>query len=244
MSEEQPVVVTAEEQMKRMSRRSFLWAGVSVAGAYGVLRWINTSQMVDGLPKPLRKALEFNEGVWSGLYSPERLSPEFPKSAVTPIRVNGEYGVGEDFDPSTWALDAPGGPFDLDEIKGLPKTEMVTEHKCVEGWSAVVHWGGVRFSEFAKLSPVGADMNHVALATPDGEYYVSVDLPAMMHPQTLLCYEMNGKPLAIEHGGPLRLVIPHKYGVKCIKRIGKIRYFRDKAPDYWGEQGYDWYIGL
>ncbi len=63
------------------------------------------------------------------------------------------------------------------------------------------------------------------------------------HPQTLLCYEMNGEPLTLEHGAPLRLVTPVKYGIKNIKRIGTIR-FTDKRPaDFWAERGYDWYAG-
>ena len=71
-------------------------------------------------------------------------------------------------------------------------------------------------------------------------------MPSMLHPQTLLCYEMNGKPLTLEHGAPLRLVIPHKYGIKNIKRIGLIRYDNKRGKDYWGDpdQGYDTYAGL
>jgi DMSO/TMAO reductase YedYZ molybdopterin-dependent catalytic subunit len=62
--------------------------------------------------------------------------------------------------------------------------------------------------------------------------------------QTLLCYEMNGSPLAIENGAPLRLVIPTKYGIKNIKRIGTITYTDQRPADYWAEEGYDWYAGL
>jgi DMSO/TMAO reductase YedYZ molybdopterin-dependent catalytic subunit len=69
-------------------------------------------------------------------------------------------------------------------------------------------------------------------------------MPAAMHPQTLLVYEMNGKPLPMEHGGPLRLIIPHKYGVKNIKRIGRLIYADRPPKDYWAEQGYDYYAGL
>jgi DMSO/TMAO reductase YedYZ molybdopterin-dependent catalytic subunit len=68
-------------------------------------------------------------------------------------------------------------------------------------------------------------------------------MPGAMHPQTLLCYEMNGKPLPMDQGYPLRLIIPVKYGIKSIKRIGSI-YFSDQRPaDYWAERGYDYYSG-
>ena len=84
----------------------------------------------------------------------------------------------------------------------------------------------------------------MGLETPDGQYYVSIDMKSMLSPQTLLAYEMNGFPLTGDHGAPLRLVIPNKYGVKSLKRVGKIIFSDEKLPDYWGEQGYDWFIGL
>jgi DMSO/TMAO reductase YedYZ molybdopterin-dependent catalytic subunit len=84
----------------------------------------------------------------------------------------------------------------------------------------------------------------VALETPDRAYYVGIDLPSMMHPQTLLCYEMNGQPLEDEHGAPLRLVIPIKYGIKNLKRIGRVAYSASRPPDYWAERGYDYYSGF
>ena len=82
------------------------------------------------------------------------------------------------------------------------------------------------------------------MQTPDGEYYVGLDMASAMHSQTLLCSEMDGRPLEPEHGGPLRLVIPVKYGVKNLKRIGKIEFSDSRPKDYWAERGYDWYAGF
>jgi DMSO/TMAO reductase YedYZ molybdopterin-dependent catalytic subunit len=146
----------------------------------------------------------------------------------------------------------------LKQIQSLPHVEQTTELFCIEGWSIVQKWKGVRFKDFvAKYPPTTQDgsepdaVNHpeklvpyVGMETPDGGYYVGLDMASALHPQTLLCWEMNGKPLALEHGAPLRLVIPTKYGVKNIKRIGTITYSTDKPKDYWAEQGYDWYCGL
>ena len=67
------------------------------------------------------------------------------------------------------------------------------------------------------------------METPDGQYYVGLDMESALHPQTLLCYEMNGKPLEPEHGAPLRLVIPVKYGIKNIKHIGKIKFTDERT---------------
>ena len=101
----------------------------------------------------------------------------------------------------------------------------------------------------AKWDPFSLDLPedlppYVSMAMPDGGYYVGLDMESMLHPQTLLCYERNGAPLSQEHGAPLRLVIPVKYGVKNIKRIGTVRYSTLRPADYWAERGYDWYVGL
>jgi DMSO/TMAO reductase YedYZ molybdopterin-dependent catalytic subunit len=144
----------------------------------------------------------------------------------------------------------------MKEIRALPKTDIVTELKCIEGWSTVVHWTGVRLADFLqKYAPATRsgqpfDLRHpedmpdyVSMETPDGAYYVGLDMASALHPQTLLCYEMNGKPLTAEHGAPLRLAIPVKYGIKNIKNIGKIKFTDERPRDYWAERGYDWYAG-
>ena len=118
---------------------------------------------------------------------------------------------------------------------------MTTEHKCIEGWSVIVNWAGARFRDFAAAY---RRFRYVGLATPDGGYYVGMDMPSALHPQTLLCYAMNGAPLSLEHGAPLRLVTTVKYGIKSIKRIGKITFTDERPPDFWAERGYDWYAGL
>jgi DMSO/TMAO reductase YedYZ molybdopterin-dependent catalytic subunit len=87
-------------------------------------------------------------------------------------------------------------------------------------------------------------LQYVGMVTPDKAYYVGLDMPSAMHPQTLLAYEMNGKPLPVKHGQPLRLIIPVKYGIKNLKRIGTISFSDERLPDYWAEQGYDYYSGL
>jgi DMSO/TMAO reductase YedYZ molybdopterin-dependent catalytic subunit len=150
----------------------------------------------------------------------------------------------------------PGLLLTLDDIKSLPRVEMTTELKCIEGWSVVVNWAGARLSDFlAHYLPATTNGNHpdinrpqdflsyISMVTPDGGYYVGLDMPSAMHPQTLLCYEMNGAPLTPEHGAPLRLVTPTKYGIKQIKRIGRIAFTAERPADYWAERGYDWYAG-
>lgn len=259
----------AESEMQRMSRRSFLWAVVAAGSTLGGWRWLATREPDDGVPWPLRRTLRFNESVARSLYNPNSLAPQFPRDMAAEPRQNGIFGMTDadgnflTIDLADWRLTvdglASGEPLSLTmaDIKALPRHEMTTELKCIEGWSVVVNWAGARFSDFAakygpqtrsgakpdvKRNP-GDIVEYVALATPDESYYVGLDTEAALHPQTLLCYEMNGKPLTQEHGAPLRLVTPLKYGVKHIKRIGLIRFSKDRPADYWAEQGYDWYTG-
>ena len=156
---------------------------------------------------------------------------------------------GEDNAPRS--MDTPPAPnvsvagllVSLDEIKALPRVEMTTELKCIEGWSVIINWTGARFSDFAAKFPPPENTKYVSLVTPDRAYYVGWDMPSIMHPQTLLAYEMNGAPLTLEHGAPLRLVTTTKYGIKQLKRIGRIEYTNERPADYWAENGYDWYSG-
>ena len=139
----------------------------------------------------------------------------------------------------------PGLLLTLNHIHALPRVEMVTQLKCIEGWSEIVHWGGARLSDFIAAyhaNPTSLP-KYVGMDTPNGQYYVGLFREDALHPQTLLCYEMNGKPLSREHGAPLRLVTPLKYGIKHLKQIGRISFTNDRPHDYWAENGYDWNAG-
>jgi DMSO/TMAO reductase YedYZ molybdopterin-dependent catalytic subunit len=251
-------------RMRRHSRRAFLGLGAGLAAAAGIWSWLITQREIDGVPWPLRKTLEVNEQLARDFFSEKRLAPEVGKDRVSPDRVNGNVGLDSDIDLTGWrlrveGLDSQSAPLalTLDAIRKLSRVEMTTELKCIEGWSVAVHWAGARFTDFMKAFPPatvsGAAFSpdrpddwppFVRLETPGGDYYVGLDMESMLHPQTLLCYERNDEPLSRDHGAPLRLVIPVKYGVKNIKRIGTLRYTTRRPADYWAEQGYDWYIGL
>ncbi len=143
----------------------------------------------------------------------------------------------------------PGLLLTMDDLQKLPRHELVTQFKCIEGWSQIVHWGGFRLADFIKAyppapNPDGSLPKYVYMETPDGDYYCGFDLMDCMHPQSLLVTEMAGKPLTQFHGAPLRLHMPIKYGYKQIKRIGLIAYTNEQPDDYWTKLGYDWYAGL
>ena len=214
--------------------------------------------------------MDLNSKIFARDYDNPSLAKEFSKSIATRnVRVNGKLGLVSIMDSTQWQLKvvrffsltpltSDTISIGMDEIKKLPKTEVVFNFKCIEGWSQITWWGGVRFSDFAKKYNIGtrnnsvpdtenhADeiVNYCGLSTPDGEYYVGIDMPSMMHPQTILCYEMNGQPLTENHSAPLRLIIPVKYGIKHIKRIGTIFFSDEQPPDYWAMKGYDYFAGL
>jgi DMSO/TMAO reductase YedYZ molybdopterin-dependent catalytic subunit len=125
----------------------------------------------------------------------------------------------------------------------------VTEFKCIEGWSQIVHWGGVRLADLIAAYPPARNQRgelprYVYMETPFGDYYCGYNLNACTHPQSLLATEMSGAPLTQAHGAPLRLHMPIKYGYKQIKRIALIAYTDQRPDDYWTKLGYDWYAGL
>jgi hypothetical protein len=248
--------LSIEQLIVKKTIISFFFFSVFCTAAVWGWKWLQ-QQPLDGgirggIPQPLRDGLDKNEAVFNGLLSDKHLAKAYPRSAAArKARVNGDVGMGDDFDPGTWkmyVLKSNGDTLvlDLEDIKKLPKTEIIFNFKCIEGWSQITWWGGVRLSDFLKAYGLNeeAGMKYLGLSTPDEEYYVGIDMPSALHPQTLLCYELNGQPLPMDQGYPLRLIIPVKYGVKSLKRIGTLYFDNERPPDYWAERGYDYFTGL
>lgn len=234
-------------------RSTFAFCVFIAAFAVGIYLWrsIRREPQVGGVSSTLRKGLDANEKIFSSTFDKDRLVATYPKSeAVRNVRVNGAEGLRSPLDSANWRLhvvkkNGDTLSFTLDDIKRLPKTEVVFDFKCIEGWSQKTWWAGVRFSDFVKYYHLDEEtkLSYTGMVTPDGGYYVGIDMPSMLQPQTILCYEMNGAPLPINQGYPLRLIIPVKYGVKHLKRIGTIFFENQRPRDYWAERGYDYYTG-
>jgi DMSO/TMAO reductase YedYZ molybdopterin-dependent catalytic subunit len=255
---------TAQQEMQRLTRRSFTVGAVAGLVGLGAWTWLTTASSEDGVPWPLRRILRFNQRLAEGYLSPDHLAPTFPAESVQgPARTNGLVGLRDEVKGADWRLRVQhDGRADqvirLGAVQALPRSDLVTELKCVEGWSEVMQFAGVRFIDFVSKFGLATRSGrtpdpardpqdlyrYVYLATPDESYYVGLDMASALHPQTLLCDTMNWQPLNREHGAPLRLYLAVKYGFKSLKRVGLIR-FSDRRPrDYWGDRGYDWYAGL
>jgi DMSO/TMAO reductase YedYZ molybdopterin-dependent catalytic subunit len=240
------------KKLRNKTLLSFLFFFLFLASCIAAWKWLHRQPEDNGTPQPLRAVLNTNEKIFTSLFANNRLAKAYPvKDAVPRVRVNGDAGMSNDFDAAKWKLQLVRHAGDtvyisLDEIKTLPKTEIIFDFKCIEGWSQVTRWAGVKFTDFVKK--YGLDdqikLKYAGMNTPDKKYYVGIDTKSILHPQTILCYEMNGSPLPMNQGYPLRLIIPVKYGVKNIKRIGSIFFSDEKPADYWYERGYDYYGGL
>ena len=207
----------------------------------------------------LDRALRIDDDVAEALYSQNRLVPTYTKSQITPLKNNYNGATPDPGYIPEWHLTLDGLASGLSvslNIRNLLSRfqvhEQITRLVCVEGWSAIAWWSGLRFDELLRAYPpmsqakwvrVESSVNLDASGNPD-PYFVSLDLPTARHPQTLLATHFNGQPLTVDHGAPLRLLVPVKLGLKNVKAITRITYMEKEPKDYWAERGYSRYDGI
>jgi DMSO/TMAO reductase YedYZ molybdopterin-dependent catalytic subunit len=185
------------------------------------------------------------------LQSPDRLSPTPRLDEVTPLADFPVYFVSPALPvpPQGWRLRVGGlvdRPLDLTlaDLRRMTRTDIRVRHHCVEGWSAVAGWQGVRVADLARAVGASPEAGFVEFSSFDGGYYSSWDRESAEHPQTLLAYGMNGEPLSPQHGGPLRLYGAVKLGYKSVKYLDEIRFLPAQTGGFWEDRGYEWYAGV
>jgi DMSO/TMAO reductase YedYZ molybdopterin-dependent catalytic subunit len=261
----------APQLLRRWTRRDLLLFGMGAIATVAVGGYLLPQATLERLgiihenknwPKKewlLNRALRIDDDVAEALYSRNRMVPTYTKSQITPLRNN--YN-GATPDPSyipEWRVTLDGLTSGLSvslNIRNLLGSfkmhEQITRLVCVEGWSAIAWWAGFSFDDLLRAYPPMSQAKWVRLESsvnlgpwrnPD-PYYVSLDLSTARHPQTLLATHLNGKPLTLEHGAPLRLLVPVKLGLKNIKAITRITYTHDEPADYWAKRGYSRYDGI
>jgi DMSO/TMAO reductase YedYZ molybdopterin-dependent catalytic subunit len=194
----------------------------------------------------------WNEKAEALMFSPTRLAPNLPESDETDEDDLPSYFIsrgGPPAAPPNWTLKVGGLvahplTLTLDQLRGLPATAMRVRHHCVEGWSAVASWRGVRVSEIAKLAGLNPRARYVEFRSFDNGYWSGWDLASAMHPQTLLAYDIYDHPLTPDHGAPLRLYSAVKLGYKNVKYLTEVNFLPNKIGGYWEDQGYEWFGGV
>jgi DMSO/TMAO reductase YedYZ molybdopterin-dependent catalytic subunit len=199
----------------------------------------------------LRGMARWNQEFDALLFSPRRLSAEPPAADLTPARAFPSYFISDTmpFPPAGWALKVGGlvarpAVLSLDQLKRMPRTDMRLRHHCVEGWSAVADWHGVRVSEIARMVEPRPEVKCVEFRSFDAGYWSSWDLASALHPQTILAYGMNGHTLYPDHGAPLRLYSAVKLGYKTVKYLTEVNFLPNPTGGYWENQGYEWFAGV
>jgi DMSO/TMAO reductase YedYZ molybdopterin-dependent catalytic subunit len=243
------LIKDAAKLMPDPTRRLFLRGGASL----GALAFLTGCDIVDGISaeKALRQMSYFNDQAQAWLFNPNKLAPTYTDKDITrPFPFNAYYPESDipEVDKDDYEFEVGGfvenkKSWTLKELYALPEETQITRHICVEGWSAIGKWSGVRFSEF--LARVGADTKakYVWFRCAEG-YSTSIDMATAMHPQTQMTFKYDGEILPPKYGFPMKIRIPTKLGFKNPKHVMEMAVINNWNPGYWEEQGYNWFSGI
>jgi DMSO/TMAO reductase YedYZ molybdopterin-dependent catalytic subunit len=248
--DKQLLVKDALKVMPDLSRRRFIAGGAS----FGALTLLTGCDVTDSFSAEsmLTQISKFNDAVQAKLFNPNTLAPTFPESAITrPFPFNAYYALDDapDIDGKAWKLEVRGlvenkKSWTLDELTQLPQENQITRHICVEGWSAIGSWTGVRLSHFLQL--IGADTRakYVWFNCADMDGYNSpLDMPTALHPQTQMTFKFDNQILPRAYGYPMKIRVPTKLGFKNPKYVISMEVTNDYKGGYWEDQGYNSFSG-
>lgn len=245
-----------------MRRRSFLAA----AGA-GLLTGCNRVAQSDQGKRLLKAAESWHLKAQRLISPPRLLAPEYSRADISPVfrgngstnPTNGAYPghVADGF--ARWRL-AVGGlvehplAFSLPELRALPQRTQITRHDCVEGWSAIGEWTGPQLGLLLEAAGVLPAARYILFRCADeldgAMYYESIDLADARHPQTIIAHMLNGAPLPVKNGAPLRLRVERQLGYKHakyltgIEAVASLDGIGGGNGGHWEDRGYQWYAGI
>jgi len=254
--------------MSGASRRGLLGAGLGGLLLSGCDRLTNSPSIESFVGRGQDLTLHAQRLLLSG----QPLAREFKASQISPVfKANGTLKPATDAytalladNFATWRLTVDGlvaAPmsFSMAELKAMPSRTQITRHDCVEGWSAIGGWTGVPLGHVLRLTGLHPDARYIVFHCADdlagsadgsGLYYESIDLFDAFHPQTILAYAMNGMPLPVAHGAPLRLRVERQLGYKQAKYVMRLE-VTDRLDrigggkgGFWEDRGYEWYAGI
>jgi DMSO/TMAO reductase YedYZ molybdopterin-dependent catalytic subunit len=252
--------------MSLITRRGLVTGGALGAG----LLLSGCDKLADqpGFRKILFAGEDMNRGLQRALSDRGALAREFRPDQMSPLfRVNGTRAPNTpDYDRllagnfAEWRLQVGGlveRPLSLSlaQLRSMPQRAQITRHDCVEGWSAIGKWQGPMLGNVLTAAGLRSAARYVVFTCADlyrGQpYYESIDLIDAFHPQTILAWAMNDKPLKVGHGAPLRLRVERQLGYKHAKYVMRIDAVASLDAigkgkgGYWEDAvDYDWYAGI
>ena len=231
------------------SRRLFLRG----AAGLGAITMLTGCDILDGetADTALAAMSRFNDRVQAWLFNPDKLAPTFPASMITrPFPFNAYYDEDEapDIDGATYKLEVGGLVDDkrswtLDELRAMPQEQQITRLVCVEGWSAIGSWTGVRLSAFLKRIDADTRAKYLWFQCAEG-YANTIDMPTALHPQTQMTLKFADDVLPRKYGFPMKIRMPTKLGFKNPKYVTAMHVTNKDLGGYWEDRGYNWFSGL
>jgi DMSO/TMAO reductase YedYZ molybdopterin-dependent catalytic subunit len=196
-------------------------------------------------------------------YAPADISPDFKANGTTDPDSDAYRALAAS-NFADWKLQIGGlveRPLQLSlaELRAAPARWQITRHDCVEGWSGIAGWKGARLGPLLQRAGLKPAARYIAFFCADtleltldgtGDYYETIAIADAFHPQTILAYEMNGAPLPVAHGAPIRLRLERQLGYKMAKYVMRIEAIASFAQlgrgrgGYWEDRGYQWYAGI
>jgi DMSO/TMAO reductase YedYZ molybdopterin-dependent catalytic subunit len=254
-----------------MNRRNWLQRSLAAAGALALSGCDRIAQS-ERVNSTLDWAESWTRGVQRVLLGRNALAPEYSEKDISrEFRANGtthpdtdEYNALAQANFAGWKLVVDGLverplQLSLNDLRQMPSRTQITRHDCVEGWSCIAKWRGTRLSTVLQRAGLKPQARYIAFYCADtlelaldgtGQYYETIDLIDAMHPQTLLAYDMNDRPVDIAHGAPLRLRLERQLGYKMAKYVMRVAAITDFTKlgrgkgGYWEDRGYQWYAGI
>ena len=256
---------------EELDRRRWLRAGVTSLLGLGVASCDQATQSPQ-VNQVLNGAETWNRRLHGLLVGSRALAREYDPAAISPdFRANGTTNPdSEDYQKlasggfADWRLQIDGlveRPLSLSlaDLRAAPARSQITRHDCVEGWSGIAQWKGARLGSLIERAGLKPKARFLAFHCADtleltldgtGDYYETIAVEDAFHPQTILAYEMNQKPLPVAHGAPVRLRLERQLGYKMAKYVMRIEAIEsfDKLGrgrgGYWEDRGYQWYAGI
>jgi DMSO/TMAO reductase YedYZ molybdopterin-dependent catalytic subunit len=253
-----------------MNKRQFL--GRSFAGLSALtLAGCDRLTMSPWFSKVLSVGESLNQGVHRLIGGRLSMAQEFSAADLSPtFRANGSTNpddttyramAAENF--INWTLKVDGlveqpTSLTLTQLRAMPSRTQITRHDCVEGWSAIGQWTGVQLAQVLALAKPKPQARYAVFHCADTygsgnnktPYYESIDMDDAYHAQTIIAYALNGKPVPVANGAPLRLRVERQLGYKHAKFLARVELVENFSHlgsgkgGYWEDRGYQWYAGI